>query len=221
MAIPSTSDGFWYDTMKQNSLTGQWNNQQKKDAYEGYALAQLRAKYENIGEEQRNASVIRRDKMAEDNMTFDQAFKMRQEKQTSDASKAALFTTVGGLAVQNADKLFGSTTTNPYTLDKTENVGAISRAGKLIGEGYEGVKSLASKAYTAVTPNVPTSTVGAAVPQGSLDYYPVNVDQTGNIVEANTSFDLGTTFSGLYDDVSSTVASGINTGIQFFWNLLF
>jgi hypothetical protein len=107
MAIPR-DDNFWYGTVKQNSLTGQWNNQQKKDAYEGFALAQLRAKYENLNNEQVNADRVRSSNRADSAQQFDQSYKTKMMKNASDANVAKLFTTVGGLALQNSDKLFGT-----------------------------------------------------------------------------------------------------------------
>lgn len=214
MAIPDVNDGFWYDSVKQNSLTGQWNNQQKKDAYEGFALARLRAKYENIGEEQQNASTVRRDIMAKENQEFDQAYKIRQEKQASKNSKAELFTTVGGLAIQNAGKLFGSTAVDPYTRLQVKDEGAINKLGGYVKSAVNSSRDIINNVSGAVrNMSIPGATMGASnVIEGfdssllrNPDEYVAPSRQFVNSLDS--SFDFTQTFSGLYDSVSSWIGS--------------
>jgi hypothetical protein len=150
MAIPTAnSESFWYSAAPQNALTGQWNDKQKKDQYEAYALAQLRAKYENIGNEQTQATRIREEERLKKAQDFEQGYKMQALADSKDKSKAEMFTTIGGYALNNSDKLFGGTSLDKFG-NQVVNKGLVDKAIDFAKPVTDTISNYGSKALTSL-----------------------------------------------------------------------
>jgi hypothetical protein len=176
MAVPNSNEDYWYGNVRQNSVTGDWNSQQQKEAYEGFALGKLRADYENQFKQAEVAHQVRSDTLARDSETHREDFQNQELKNKSLSSIAGLAVTGTGVLLNknSRDTLsdIGSTvskwTGNKFgkvTPDVTTQPNANYPGG--IAPGDAGSSDTFARAVPGFTPNT-NDRPGVDIPNTSI-----------------------------------------------------